>query len=173
MNGRGILSQFSIHWSSRKGTTDLADISKWCCLLLFFFSARCGYRAPQHGSVENEKSRVGNYFRHGGEVKYKCNAGYSMVGSATITCSEGRWSAALLQCKGTQLGSNNKFEVSWHSGNTFLCLLRASAVDTRNPCLDYCEHMEFCSCSEYMLIEVYMGRRGSSVHQMIPMKIAQ
>ncbi|CAH3175599.1 unnamed protein product [Porites lobata] len=50
---------------------------------------------PQHGV------RQGNDFEHGIVVNFTCNAGLTLVGSKSIKCHNGIWSAGLPQCKTT------------------------------------------------------------------------
>lgn len=46
-----------------------------------------------HGSYDKVKSFFGE------EVKYTCHPGYTLVGTSTLSCNRGRWSAQAPQCK--------------------------------------------------------------------------
>ncbi|XP_074621677.1 sushi, von Willebrand factor type A, EGF and pentraxin domain-containing protein 1-like isoform X2 [Acropora palmata] len=49
--------------------------------------------SPEHGNI------IGSDFGHGGQVTFLCLPKYSLSGSATMTCRDGKWSSALPVCK--------------------------------------------------------------------------
>ena len=65
-------------------------INTVCCV-----SASCSNPgSPEHGY------RIGSDFGHGGQVTFLCLPKYSLLGSSTMTCHDGKWSSVLPVCKG-------------------------------------------------------------------------
>ena len=65
------------------------------------FGSDDDYSAPCNQPLRPGHSLVsGNDRRHGSKVTYNCNNGYSLVGSKTRTCNDGRWSGNVPECKG-------------------------------------------------------------------------
>ena len=49
---------------------------------------------PTHGR------KRGGDFRHGRFVRFYCYSGYQRVGSASVTCNDGKWNNQVPLCKG-------------------------------------------------------------------------
>jgi len=53
---------------------------------------------PQHGR------RIGSDFAHGKTVAFFCLQDFSLLGSQSMACHDGKWSSVLPVCKGITLG---------------------------------------------------------------------
>ena len=63
--------------------------------MMTFVTASC----PVLGSVKNGMVTHVT-LKGGGEVEIKCQANYTLVGSATLVCSNGAWNDSLPNCSG-------------------------------------------------------------------------
>ena len=85
-------------------STSLVFCLRFLSLLCRCSLERCHHPGvTRHGSVKQERSRIGNQFQHGGYIIYQCKPQYSMVGDAMLRCNNGRWSKSVPQCKGSAL----------------------------------------------------------------------
>ena len=64
-------------------------------MLVFIFIASCSDPGvPKHGQ------RIGSNFGHGNKVTFVCPPQYSLEGSHSMTCHDGKWTSTLPVCKG-------------------------------------------------------------------------
>jgi len=54
--------------------------------------------------VPQDGIRIGSNFAHGRTVTFLCLQDFSLVGSQSMTCHDGKWSTVLPVCKGNTLG---------------------------------------------------------------------
>ena len=67
----------------------------------FFFVARCRFsRKPLRGYVIKGPRVIGEMIKHGGKITYACPASYTIEGSSTQECDNGRWTSDVPKCKG-------------------------------------------------------------------------
>ena len=70
-------------------------------LSFFFLSYHQGCSYPPliaHGRYTQKSSYIG--WNQHKEATYQCDEGYTLVGEATLSCSNSRWSAPAPRCKG-------------------------------------------------------------------------
>ena len=64
-------------------------------MLVFIFISSCSDPGvPKHGQ------RIGSNFGHGNKVTFVCPPQYSLEGSHSMTCHDGKWTSILPVCKG-------------------------------------------------------------------------
>ncbi|XP_044180207.1 sushi, von Willebrand factor type A, EGF and pentraxin domain-containing protein 1-like isoform X4 [Acropora millepora] len=67
--------------------------------------------SPEHGNI------IGSDFGHGGQVTFLCLPKYSLSGSATMTCRDGKWSSALPVCKAYCMSPGSPHNGTTHGSN--------------------------------------------------------
>ena len=68
--------------------------SNWSNLAFFFLATCSDPGTPKHGR------KIGSNFGHGHQVTFMCLSKYSLMGSRSMTCHDGKWSSVLPVCKG-------------------------------------------------------------------------
>ena len=67
----------------------------------FLFAARCRFSGkPRDGYVFKRPLVIGEMIKHGEKITYDCFASYTMEGSSTQECDNGRWTNDVPKCKG-------------------------------------------------------------------------
>ena len=67
----------------------------------FLFAARCRFSGkPLKGYVIKGPRVIGEMIKHGEKITYDCFASYTMEGSSTQECDNGRWTNDVPKCKG-------------------------------------------------------------------------
>ncbi|CAH3021429.1 unnamed protein product, partial [Porites evermanni] len=93
----------------------------------------------QDPGIPPNGARRGNDFRHGKQLGFTCNNGYTLIGSRAITCSGGKWNSATPQCKKTcadpgALQNGRIIGSDFRHGKTvkFLCQFRFTVRGARS-----------------------------------------
>ncbi|KAL9965479.1 hypothetical protein ACROYT_G029283 [Oculina patagonica] len=79
---------------------------------------QCKAPCPDPGMPSNGR-RIGDDFRHGKSVTFKCQDKFELKGVATINCNDGTWTDDIPQCKGPWYAScRDIFQSGKSQGNT-------------------------------------------------------
>ena len=68
--------------------------------ILAFSVARCTLIGKPNNGFYVNVTREGDIIKHGEWINYDCIGGYTLVGSGTQECSDGRWTNPIPYCKG-------------------------------------------------------------------------